>query len=85
MALESILSDLSVSMAEFKANPNKVLRESLGEAVAIISNSKPAFYMVPAERYEVMLDEIDDLQLAKVAERRLKQKGRAIEVKLADL
>ena len=85
MAMETILSDLSVSMTEFKKNPNEALRESGGQAVAILSHNKPAFYMVPPERYEAMLDEIDNLHLVRVARERLKQKDRAIEVKLDDL
>jgi antitoxin StbD len=41
--------------------------------------------MVPPDCYEAMLEEIDDLQLVRVAKERLKQKGRAIEVSLDDL
>jgi len=85
MAMETILSDLSVSMSEFKKNPNETLRESGGQAVAVLSHNKPAFYMVPPERYEAMLEELDDLHLLRVAKERLKQKGRAIEVTLDDL
>jgi antitoxin StbD len=85
MAMETILSDLSVSMTEFKKNPNDALRESGGQTVAVLSHNKPAFYMVPPERYEAMLEELDDLQLVRVAKERLKQKGRAIEVTLDDL
>lgn len=85
MAMETILSDLSVSMTEFKKNPNGALRESGGRAVAVLSHNKPAFYMVPPDRYEAMLEEIDDLHLVRVAKERLKQKERAIEVKLDDL
>jgi len=66
-------------------NPNDALRESGGRAVAVLSHNKPAFYMVPPERYEAMLEALDDLQLVRVAKERLKQKGRAIEVTLDDL
>jgi antitoxin StbD len=85
MAMETILSDLSVSMTEFKKNPNEALRESGGRAVAVLSHNKPAFYMVPPDRYEAMLEEINDLRLVHVAKERLKQKDRAIEVTLDDL
>lgn len=85
MAMEAILSDLSVSMTEFKKNPNDALRESNGQTVAVLSHNKPAFYMVPPERYEAMLEQLDDLQLVKLAKERLKQKGRAVEVTLDDL
>jgi len=85
MAMETILSDLSVSMSEFKKNPNGALRESGGQAVAVLSHNKPAFYMVPPDRYEAMLEEISDMHLVRVVKERLKQKGRAIEVSLDDL
>jgi antitoxin StbD len=85
MAMETILSDLSVSMTEFKKNPNDALRESGGQTVAVLSHNKPAFYMVPPERYEAMLEELDDLHLVRLVKERLKQKSRAIEVTLDDL
>lgn len=85
MAMETILSDLSVSMTEFKKNPNDALRESNGQTVAVLSHNKPAFYMVPPARYEAMLEQLDDLQLVRLAKERLKQKGRAVEVTLDDL
>ena len=85
MAMETILSNLSVSMTEFKKNPNEALRESGGQAVAVLSHNKPAFYMVPPDRYEAMLEEIDDLQLVRVVKERLKQKDRAIGVTLDEL
>ena len=85
MAMETILSDLSVSMTEFKKNPNVALRESGGQAVAVLSHNKPAFYMVPPARYEAMLEAIDDLHLVRVVKERLKQKDRAIAVTLDDL
>lgn len=85
MAMEAILSDLSVSMTEFKKNPNEALRDSGGQAVAVLSHNKPAFYMVPPARYEAMLEAIDDQRLVHVVKERLKQKGRAIEVSLDDL
>lgn len=85
MAMETILSDLSVSMTEFKKNPNVAIRKSGGRAVAVLSHNKPAFYMVPPDRYEAMLEEIDDLHLVRVVKERLKQKNRAIRVTLDDL
>ena len=69
-------------MSEFKKNPNVALRESGGLVVAVLSHNKPAFYMVPPDRYEAMLEEIDDLQLVRVVKERLKQKDVAIDVTL---
>lgn len=83
MAMETILSDLSVSMTEFKKNPNEALRESGGRAVAVLSHNKPAFYMVPPERYEAMLEELDDLALVRLVKERKSEKS--VEVSLDDL
>lgn len=85
MTKETILSDLSVSMTEFKKNPNNVLRESGGRTVAVLSHNKPVFYMVSPERYEAMQEELDNLQLVRLAKERLKQKSRAVEVTPSDL
>lgn len=41
-----------------------------GYPVAILNRNQPAFYCVPAELYEKMLDALDDQELVKlVAER----------------
>lgn len=85
MEMETILPDLSVSMTEFKKNPNDALQKSRKRTVAVLSHNKPAFYMVPPERYEAMLKELDDLHLVRLAKERFKQKGRAIKVMLDDL
>lgn len=85
MATEPILSNLSVSVTEFKKNPNDVLRKSDGQTVAVLSHNNPVFYMVPPERYEAMLEELDDRRLVRVVKERLKQKARAIEVTLDNL
>lgn len=85
MASKKILSDLAVSMTEFKKNPNDALRKSNEKTVAVLSHNKPAFYMVPPERYEAMLEQLDDLQLVRQVKERLKQKSLAVGVTLADL
>ena len=54
-------------MSEFKKTPNGALRKSGGQAVAVLSHNRPAFYMVPPERYEAMLKAIDDLHQGKPA------------------
>lgn len=85
MATKTILSNLSVSMTEFKKNPSGALRKSGGQAVAVLSHNKAAFYMVPPDRYQAMLEAIDGLHLVGVVKERLKQKGRAVEVSLDEL
>ena len=53
-----ILADVAASITELKANPMKVARIYYGEPVAVLNRNEPAFYCVPAEAYEMMLDDL---------------------------
>ncbi|EFP3680334.1 type II toxin-antitoxin system Phd/YefM family antitoxin [Salmonella enterica] len=65
-----ILSDTSASVSELKKNPMATVNAGDGYPVAILNRNQPAFYCVPAELYEKMLDALDDQELVKlVAER----------------
>lgn len=58
----TILSDTSASVSELKKNPMATVNAGLGYPVAILNRNQPAFYCVPAELYEQMLDALDDDQ-----------------------
>ncbi|EEU9451540.1 type II toxin-antitoxin system Phd/YefM family antitoxin [Escherichia coli] len=65
-----ILSDTSASIRELKKNPMATVNAGDGYPVAILNRNEPAFYCVPAELYERILDALDDQELVKqVAER----------------
>ncbi|TQO04847.1 UNVERIFIED_ORG: antitoxin StbD [Citrobacter freundii] len=65
-----ILSDTSASVSELKKNPMATVNAGDGYPVAILNRNRPAFYCVPAELYEKMLEALDDQELIKlVAER----------------
>ncbi|HBR6870101.1 antitoxin [Klebsiella aerogenes] len=65
-----ILSDTTASVSELKKNPMATVSAGNGFPVAILNRNQPAFYCVPAELYEKMLDALDDQELIKlVAER----------------
>ena len=65
-----ILSDTSASVSELKKNPRATVSSGDGYPVAILNRNQPAFYCVPAELYEKMLDALDNQELVKlVAER----------------
>lgn len=44
-----------------------------GFPVAILNRNQPAFYCIPAELYEKMLDALDDQELAKLVLERSNQ------------
>lgn len=65
-----ILSDTTASVSELKKNPMATVSAGDGFPVAILNRNQPAFYCVPAELYEKILDALDDQELIKlVAER----------------
>ena len=46
----------------------EVVNNGFGEAVAILNRNTPAFYCVPADMYERLMDLIEDKELLKLAE-----------------
>lgn len=58
----TILSETTASVSELKKNPMVTVNAGLGYPVAILNRNQPAFYCVPAELYEQMLDALDDDQ-----------------------
>lgn len=68
-----ILSDTSASVSELKKNPMATVNAGDGYPVAILNRNQPAFYCVPAELYEQMLDALDDQELVKLVNERSKQ------------
>lgn len=70
-----ILTDIAASVTELKANPMKVAASGDGMPVAILNRNEPAFYCVPAEAYEAMLEMIDDHELLKIVRKRQSEKS----------
>lgn len=65
-----ILADIATSITELKSNPMKVISSAGGEPVAVLNRNEPAFYCVPAQTYEAMMDKLDDLSLLALAKGR---------------
>lgn len=80
-----MLANLSASITEFKANPNSVIQQSEGEAVAVLKSNEPCFYAVPPALFEMMAEAMEDLALLDQAQKRLSDGEAAIEVSLDDL
>jgi antitoxin StbD len=78
-----ILADLSAGISELKKNPMAVIAQAEGAPVAILNRNQPVFYAVPAEMYEAMLEQIDDIALAELIKQR--QNDPEIEVNLDEL
>lgn len=78
-----IFAETTASVSELKKNPMGTVAAGEGAAVAILNRNAPAFYCVPADTYEAMLERLDDIHLNKIADARSKQ--RVVKVKLDDL
>jgi antitoxin StbD len=78
-----ILADVSAGISELKKNPMAVLQQGDGAPVAILNRNEPVFYAVPATAYELMMDKLEDIELAAIVEARKDQPE--IEVSIDDL
>lgn len=81
--IRPILADNTTSISELKKNPMAVVEQADGFPVAVLNRNQPAFYCVPAEAYEMLMDKLEDIELAKIVEDRKDQPE--IEVNLDDL
>ena len=54
-----------------------------GEAIAVLNRNEPAFYCIPADTYEFLMDHVEDLELLSIAEARKNEES--IKVSLNDL
>jgi len=80
-----MMAGMSTSITEFKANPNAVMLESEGEAIAVLKSNEPCFYAVPPELFEIMSEAMEDLALLLQANARLNDGKKLIDVNFDDL
>ena len=65
-----ILTEAATSITELKANPMKVALSAEGEPIAVLNRNEAAFYCIPADTYELLMDRIEDLELIAIANAR---------------
>ena len=78
-----ILTDIAASISELKANPMKVVASGNGMPIAVLNRNEPAFYCVPAQAYEALMEIIDDAELLKITKERMTEE--TVKVSLDDL
>lgn len=81
--LHPILADATTSISELKKNPMAVVEQGEGFPVAVLNRNQPVFYCVPAEAYELLMDKLEDVELASIVNARKDQPE--IEVNIDDL
>jgi antitoxin StbD len=83
--LTKIHADYTVSITELKKNPQALIDNAHGEAIALLNRNKPTAYIIPAETYEKLMDVADDLELGRIIEERKAEKADAVEVIMDEL
>lgn len=81
----AILAETTASISELKKNPMGTVAAGEGFPVAILNRNEPAFYCVPAEAYEALMDRLEDLELNALADARLKDGKQIVKVSLDEL
>jgi antitoxin StbD len=76
-----IYAPATVSMTDLRrASINDIVSDS---PVAVLNHNKPAAYLLSADYYEFLLDQLENVELAKIVKER--RGGRTVKVSLADL
>jgi antitoxin StbD len=53
--MQTLLTELAISMSEFKKNPAAVLRQAAGRPVAVLNHNRVGFYLLEPTVYEALL------------------------------
>jgi len=78
--VHTVLADVTTSISELKKNPMAVVKQGEGFPVAVLNRNQPAFYCVPAEAYEILMDKLEDVELAAIVEARKDQQEIAVAI-----
>jgi antitoxin StbD len=76
----TVLSRITASVSELKRNPMGTVAAGEGFPVAILNHNEPAFYCVPADAFEAMMDMIEDIELNAIADARSGQEEIAVSI-----
>ena len=71
---------MTASITELKKSPMDTVLAGKGEAVAILNRNTPAFYCIPPKLYEAMMEQLEDLELNKIADARANQKRIRVDI-----
>ena len=83
--LTRIHADYTVSITDLKKNPQALIDNAHGEAIALLNRNKPTAYIIPATTYEQLMDLAEDIELGRIIEERKVEKADAVEVSLDEL
>ena len=73
-----LLACVAASVTELKRDPMGTVSAGEGGPVAILNRNQPAFYCIPAQAFEALLDKLEDLELNALADARTNQSEIAV-------
>ncbi|WP_201841336.1 type II toxin-antitoxin system prevent-host-death family antitoxin [Microvirga zambiensis] len=68
--MQRVEAEIAVSVSDLKKNPTAIMNEAGGSPVAILNHNRVMAYMVPAETFETMMEQLDDIKLAQIIKQR---------------
>ncbi|ETD66539.1 prevent-host-death protein [Pelistega indica] len=80
--MNSIYAEQSISVTELKRNYASILA-TVDAPIAVLNHNKPEAYLIPADYFERMMIQLEDMELNMIAERRKDDK--LIQVSIDDL
>jgi len=72
--MQRVEANVAISVSDLKKSPSAVMAQANGEAVAVLNHNRIMAYMIPADMYEAMMEELDDMYLAEIVKSRLHEK-----------
>ncbi len=81
--MQALHAPNSISISDLKKNPSAVITQANGEPVVILNHNRPTAYLVPAEAFEIMMEALEDADLARLVRER--QREASVPVKLDEL
>ncbi len=83
--MNTVLANCSVSISELKRNPSALIDQADGEPIAILNHNKPTAYLIPADTYEELMEQMEDYKLGIIVKDRQNERNSAIDVDIDDL
>ncbi len=80
-----VLTPVTASLSELSNDPMKTLEKGEGQPVAILHHDQPAFYCLPPELYEQLVEIAEDEESNAIADARLSDGQKAVTVSFRDL
>lgn len=79
----AIYANATVSITELRRNPGAVIEEAGAAPIAVLNHNRTTAYVVSAETFEVMMEALDDVDLAEMV--RARRGGKTVKVSLDEL